>query len=195
MWALLFCPQLWQHAEAAVPRRAWLFGIQMINLVGTGHTQKQSLSNAFLCLDSNRNEQFSSPEVLSSLHISAPTAGMQGSSLPLATHLSSKTEFQIVKPKAGCKKVLSYHSTHTFSFLLVEGLAMGVVPDHLPPTRKCYVTKRNEYKICVFKLGFSSQNDLLRNHVCFKLLVTGKGGVCLPLSLCKTPPLPFSGLA
>lgn len=77
----------------------------------------------------------------------------------------------------------------------VEDLATGVVPDHLPHTRMSFVTKRNEQKICIFMLSFSSQNDLLRDQMCCKLLMPGNMGMCLPLSLCKIPPFPFRGLA
>lgn len=79
--------------------------------------------------------------------------------------------------------------------MLVEGLVTRVVPDHLPPTRMCFISKRNEQKICIFVLPFSSQNDLLRDQVCLKLLMPGNMGMCLPFSLSKIPPLPFSGLA
>lgn len=65
------------------------------------------------------------------------------------------------------------------SFMLVKGLAAWVVPDHLPPTRMRYVTKRNECKICIFKLSFSSQNDLLRDQMCFKLLMPGNVCPCV----------------
>lgn len=200
MWALFF----FAHSSGTVHKLlcqeelGYLGYRWLLAMVGTGHTQKQALSNAPLVpgqqqewtvqltrgfvLVAHLCSHYRDGRVLSASGHTFKFQNLVPNITLWSPNLAATGFFHII--------LLTLHS-----FMLLEGLAREVVPHHLPPTRKCYVTKRNEYKICIFKLSFNSENDLLRDHVCFKLLVTGNVGLCLALSLCKIPPLPFSGLA
>lgn len=64
------------------------------------------------------------------------TAVVAGSSLLLATHLSSK--YNLVKPRPGCKRVHSYHSAHTSLLYAGGGTGYGRCPRPFPTCQNVF---------------------------------------------------------
>lgn len=80
---------------------------------------------------------------------------------------------------------------HTpYSWMLVEGLATGVVPDSLPSNVMHYVTKGCEHKIWYVQAWFLVYRIICSETRCvLSVPMTGNVGACLPLSLGKISPL------